>query len=369
MSQRLTLGSFKATANWPQTLNVNSSDPRFLLWLNELLYRFLNANHYVGSVQRYRICTTSACVCWPRQFETIESLDICDSPMPIRNQWFEFLENGPGLAHLGRGCQTFNSFDRGNGYAMFDDILVPSKIRLYRSFNADAAKSVTIRGFDLNGQEVFTNNGTVAGEKLTLNSTFVDSETIWMPQTFREVIKDATTGYVRAFSYDATLPPPPLSPGPNDTPLRALAVWEPTETLPNYRRSFIPAIEANRGGCCHGPVIIPSNQTQPTCRKTTVTVMAKIAFIPVANDLDFLWTSNFAALKMGMISLMKQERGDTAGARDAMQGVFDPILKRFRDGAIPLLEDELDAFQGAGTVAPLRLESGMTDRVNIVNLI
>lgn len=367
-AQRQTLGTFKATANWPQIINLTPSDPRFLLWLNELLYRFLISDLYVGSTQRYHICTHSACITWPRQFSTIESMDICDSPIPLRNGWFEFLENGPGLARTGRGCQTWNAFDRGSGFATFDDILVPSRIRLYRSYNADAAKTVTIRGFDYNGQEVLTNGGATAGEKITLSSAYVDTNTIWMPQTFREILKDPTMGYVRAYSYDANLPVPPASPGPLDTPLRQLAVWEPSETLPNYHRTLVPQIANNSGGCrsCLTNVV-SEDAPEQTCRKTSVTVVAKIAFIPVSSDLDFLWTSNFPALKMGMISLMRQERGDFAGAKAAMEGEFDPIRRRFRNGAIPLLEEELDSFQGQGTVAPLRLESAFTDRAFVYN--
>lgn len=366
MSQRLTLGSFKSMANWSSVINLAPSDSRFLLWLNELLYRFLIADLYVGSTQRYRICTNQPCITWPRQFETILAMDVCDRPITIRNGWFEFLENGPGLARLGKGCQTWNMFDRQAGFAMFDDITIPSRIRLYRQFNVDAAKTVTIRGFDANAQEVLTNAGATVGEVVTLNAPFVDTGTVWMGQTFREVLKDVTAGYVRAYSYDATLPVPPASPGPNDTPLKPLAVWEPSETLPNYRRSLIPVVGQMQNGCgCNGT----TTTTTTTCIKTSVTVVAKIAFIPVSSDLDFLWTSNFAALKMGMISLMRSERGDTAGAQAAMYGTFDPVTKKFRDGAIPLLEDELDSFQGAGTVAPLRLESGLTDRVNVINMI
>lgn len=361
---RLTLAAFKQTANWPSVINMDASDPRFLLWLNELLRRFLMPGLYVGSTQRYQICVNSNCITWPRQFETIEAMDYCDRPIPLRNYWFEFLENGPGRVKSGSGCQYFNATDRGLGFVMFDDVTVPSKIRLYTQFAADAGKTVTIRGFDNYRQEVLTNNGATAGEVMTLTNTFVDSQTVWMPQVFREVIKEPTAGYVRAFSYDASLPVPPASPGPNDTPLKPLAAWEPSETLPDYRRTFVPINISGNGCNC------VSNLSDTTCpRPVIITVRAKIAFIFVENDLDFLWTGNAPALKMGMISLMLQERGDFAGARAAMQGTFNPITKRFEDGAIPLLEQELDSFQGAGTVAPLRLESGLTDRPQIMNLI
>lgn len=367
---RHTLGSFKRTANWAQIINVDASDPQFLLWLNQLLERLLLLDLYVGSTQRYQICNNSGCITWPRQFETIEAMDVCDRPMTLRNHWFEFLENGPGRAKVGgTGCQTLNAYDRGLGFVMFDDVTVPSRIRLYTQFASDAGKTVTLRGFDRNGQEVLTNNGATAGEVLTLTNSFVDSQTVWMPQVFREVIKDATNGYVRAYSYDATLPVPPLSPGPNDTPLKPLAAWEPSETLPNYRRTTIPALPGMQGGCgCNGGFVATPASTV-CARPASVTVRAKIAFIPVASDLDFLWTGNAPALKLGMLALMREERGDMAGAQAAMNGTFNPVTKRFENGCIPLMDAELDSFQGVGTVAPLRLESVFVDRASVQNFI
>lgn len=364
---RLTLGTFKQSANWPQTINIDSSDPQFLLWLNELLSRLLNAGIYVGSTQRYQICSRSGCLTWPRQFATIEAMDSCDRPVPLRNHWFEFLENGPGRFRSGTGCQTFNAVDRGSGFVMFDDLTVASRIRLYTQFNSDTGKTVTIRGFDNNGQEVLANSGVITGEKMVLNGTYVDSATIWGPQVFRQVLKDATNGYVRAYSYDASLPPPPAAPGSSDTPLKPMAAWEPSETFPDYRRTFMPAIQGMNGGCCNG--LVPPNPPGTCTTPTTLTVLAKIAHIPVSNDLDFLWTGNLGALKLGMISLMREERGDSAGANLAMNGVWNPVFKRFENGAIPLLEQELDSFQGAGTIVPVRLEPQYLGGAGILNMI
>lgn len=353
-------------ANWSSVINIASSDSRFLLWLNELLYRLLNAGIYVGSTQRYRVCVSDGYVTWPRQIQAIYAMEVCDQPITLRNGWFEFLDNGPGMQHTGDGCYAAGAFDRGSQVCMFDDITVPSRIRLYRSYAADATKAVTIRGFDSGGNEVFTNNGATVGERMVLSSSYVDSDTIWMPQSFREAIKDVTTGYVRAYSWDATLPTPPASPGATDTPLKALAVWEPSETLPNYRRTLIPQLSGRGNGCtsCTGETV-----SDETCTPKAVTVVAKIAFIPVASDLDFLWTSNFPALKMGMIALMKEERGDIVGAQAAWNGTFDPIRRKFINGCIPLLEDELEAFNGPGVVSPVRLVNSAVGGAYVENLI
>lgn len=372
---RLTVASLKTAANWAQVLNLDTTDSRWLIYLNECLERFSHMALWDRLIARYQICVNQACITWPRSIMTLEVVDICKQPVPVHNGWFEFLENGPGRISIGScsgtsngGCSTemsvgYGAIDRGRGFAMFDDPTVASKIRLYPQLAGDVGKTVTIRGFDSNGQQVLTNAGSTVGEVLTLALPFVDSSTTWCRQVFREVIKQVTLGHVKAYSYDATLPVPPASPGPNDTPLLALADWEPDETLPDYRRSFIPSLSLNCGGTCG------CSDSSNGCDKTTVTVMAKLNHIPVTSDLDFLPFSSVSALKLGMLSVMLEERQDWVGARAAMFGTFDPIRKKYVGGAVPLLEDELDAFQGAGTVATLRLESGETDRARLTNLI
>lgn len=352
----ITLAEFKARQNWPQLLNMDSSDPRWLQLLNNATQRLLNMGLWLGTTQKYAVCVTDACLTWPRQFESILAMDVCGVPMPLRSQWHEFLENGPGLSRLG-GCSTWNAFDRGSGFAMYDDISTSSIIRLYPQYAADAGKTVTIRGLDDDYQPVLTNNGNTVGEVLTLASPYVDSTTIWGKQVIRQVIKQATRGYVRAYSYDATLPVPPAAPGPNDTPLTDLAVWEPTETLPNYRRSYIPTLA---GRCCDG---------SSGCNRTSVTVMAKIAFIPISSDLDFLPIGNAPALALAMKSVMLEERGDMAGSLVAMYGVPDPLTRRNNGGAIRLLDDELAAWQGPGLASVVRLMPANIAGAGVLNMI
>lgn len=357
MSQRITLGQFKTRFSWTQVVNMAPSDPRWLMLCNEALERLLNMGLWVGSYQRYQICTSNGQLTWPRQFDTIEVIDICGQPTTIRNQWFEFLDQGPGLWKGGCGvrpglcCSTYNYLDRGRGFVMFDDPRVYCKLRFYPQFASDVGKVINIRGYDENRQEVLTDDGATVGENVTLALPWVDTVTTWMPQVFREIIKPKTNGYVRCYSYPST---------GDQEDLTALAVWEPTETIPNYRRCVIPSLANQQGSCCNGLV--------PTTCKPTVTVMAKLAFIPLESDLDIIPLTCAPAIKMAMLSIMKQERGDTEGAHAAMWGVFNPVTRQFEDGAIPLLEAELAVYQGSGSVAPLRIERNL-DTANILNLI
>lgn len=357
---RYTLADFKTRYSWVEFLNLDSSDPRWLLVLNEAIERLMNMGLWCGTYQRYRFCTSEACLTWPRQFQTIEVVDVCGAPITVRNQWFEFLDQGPGLWQGGLNCSgtsplrcpSYNYLDRGRGYVMFDDTrAAASRIRLTTQFAADAGKVVNIRGYDSDGRWVLTDDGDTVGENVTLINGSVDTITEWGPQVFREVIKPVTKGVVSAFAYDVAI---------GDSALTSLALWEPSETIPDYRRCVIPALQ--------GLQTCGQRDAEGNLCRPTVTVMGKLAFIPLSNDLDILPLTNGPAVKMAMLSVSKQEKGDFEGARAAMHGTFNPLLRRFEDGAIPLLEMELAAFQGSGTVAPLRIERGV-DTAGVLNLI
>jgi hypothetical protein len=177
---RLTVRKLKDAVDWPQILNLDPENASWLKLLNLVLEELTNCALWDRTVHRYAICVNESCITWPRQFMGIEAMDICDYPVQLRNRWHEHLENGPGRAHAGQPYN--NSYDRGRGFVMFDDITVPSRIRLYPQNVADVGKTVTIRGYNSAGQEVLTNGGQTVGEKMTLAMPFVDSTTIWMRQ-------------------------------------------------------------------------------------------------------------------------------------------------------------------------------------------
>lgn len=357
---RMTLSQFKQLYSWVAFLNLDATDSRWLLLLNEAIERLMNAGLWCGTYQRYRVCTSEACLTWPRQFQTIEVVDVCGAPVTVRNQWFEFLDQGPGLWQGGQNCggtnplkcPSYNYLDRGRGYVMFDDTrAAASRIRLTTQFAADAGKVVNVRGYDSTGSWVLTGGGNIVGENVTLVNGSVDTVTEWGPQVFREVIKAATKGTVAANAYDVAV---------GDSVLTPLALWEPGETVPNYRRCVIPQLQ--------GLESCGVNDVNGAPCKPTVTVMARLAFIPLESDMDILPLTNGPAIKLAMLSILKQERGDSEGARAAMHGSYNPRSGRFEDGAIPLLDEELATFQGSGAVAPLRLESGLQN-AGVINLL
>lgn len=354
---RLTYADLKAAVDWAQVTNLCVTDSRFLQYLNQALPRLMNRGGYVGMFQKYAICTAGNFITLPRQFKTVEVMDVCKYPVQIRNRWFEFLENGPGRVTSQTDCAGNNTYDRGRGFAGFSDLpYAQTKIRLVPTLGADAQKTVTIRGTNSAGDYVLTNSGNIDGEKMVLAFPHVDSTTIWGKQEFRTVLKDKTKGFVKAYAYD-------WANDPGATNLTQLALWEPSETLPDYRRYEVPLITSiKKCSSCQGAV-------DYDCADVSVIVMARLQFIPIENDLDILPLGNVEAIKLAMLSVIKFERNDFDGARLAMYGGIDPVKRTYVSGAIPLLEDELDAEQGAGTIGPLRTDPYTIAGPGILNMI
>lgn len=342
---RLTYAELKSAASWAQSINLCVTDARFLQYLNQALPRLMNRGRYVGLNQKYAVCTAGSFITLPRRFQTAEVMDVCKYPVQIRNGWFEFLENGPGRVASQTDCAGNNAYDRGRGFAGFADLPYDNtKIRLVPILGADAQKTVTIRGTDSAGNYVLTNAGATDGERMVLAFPHVDSITVWGKQEFRTVLKDVTKGFVKAYAYDYLNDPGAA------TTLVQIGLWEPSETIPDYRRYEVPMVTSiKKCSSCQGAV-------NYDCADVSVIVMARMAFVPVVNDLDVLPIGNVEAIKLAMVAVMKTERNDFQGAQLAMYGGIDPVRRTYVNGAIPLLEDELDAEQGAGTIAPIRLD-------------
>ncbi len=126
------------------------------------------------------------------------------------------------------------------------------------------------------------------------------------------VQKPDTNGVVRLYEYNT-----------DTATQRALAYYEPDETVPQYRRSLIAGIGS--GGCTSGE-----------CETKTVTVMAKLRFIPVVNDTDYLPIGNIPAIKDMVQSIRKMENN-----------LFEEA-KAYEASAINELDRELREHLGDG---------------------
>jgi hypothetical protein len=197
----------------------------------------------------------------------------------VRNQWFEFQESGYGLLGESNGaCVGKQLVDRGTVVSYRDmSGETNSFIRVYPGDASDVGKTITLQGVDQNGQWIRTLSGGVwiDGEKLTLALPYVQSTKKFISLT--GVIRQATNTSSRLYEYNAT------------TLLELdLAVYDPDETLPQYRRSYL----TDR---CN------NDEDKP------VTVMAKMRHINATSVNDYLIPPSPDAIKLMVMAIRKEE--------------------------------------------------------------
>lgn len=320
----VTLGTAKTKI--ARVLGVCTTDSAVAEYLNEAQERLLNRpGKPVGSYVRYAICVNDSCLTWPRQIRSIEAFAVCDTPGQVHSSWYEFLTNGPGMLHDDDMPGT-KLVDREMA-CTFDDITageVDRNVRVTTDVAETAGTYIWLYGNDENGNWIRSQIGGVwyDGERIDLSTAPVNSTHFFT--SLVRVNKAATNGIVRLYEWNST----------TAAVVKALAYYEPSETLPIYRRSFIPGL-ADMQTC--------ENSTDD-CDNRTVTVLARLQHIPVSADNDFLVIGNLPALKLMVMAIKAEEDGDIEKAQ-----VLEAKAQRELDG-------ELAAYLGDGQMPDIRVE-------------
>ena len=310
---------------------MSPNDPRFTAIVNLATKNLVETGEmFWGLHARYQFCVTNGCIVWPSQIATIEAIAVCGNPIPVRNRWFEFLATYPGVQSDGdcnrRACGANQLLDRATpSTCAFADIIgVNKKIKVYADISEVADAKILLQGNDENGQWIrtFVDDEWIDGEYVAINAATPQLSTKFF-SSLVGVQKPITNGNVRLYEYDTDL-----------ATQRAIAIYEPDETRPWYRKQFIPGMD---GAKCCGCVGDDANTKQ-------VEVMAKLAYVPVRNDLDWLMIGNFSALESEVQSIMKRRNNL---AQEAVT---------WRALAVQTLRDELRHYLGRGAVNPMRMQ-------------
>lgn len=260
----------------------------FVAILNEAMRRLNRRGNFFDTEQLARFCLHNGCITWPRYIGTILGVKFCTcSPSEIRNNWYAIL--GP------RGCNRWMSSHtvRDNGTAStYAEITGDGKyIRAYLMKNEDAGKAVRLYGVDSNGQPLQEKVNGAWRPGLTLRLQAPYAQTTVLVRSITSVTKDVTQGNVLLYEYDTT-----------SATLRDIALYEPSETNPRYRRSVIDGFNCIPTACSENDGV----------RLRTVEVMVKLNFIDVRDDYDFLPIDNFDAIKF-MIQAIRLEEANQEG--------------------------------------------------------
>lgn len=349
MSMRLTVADMQ-NSRAAAALNVCPTSERFYQWLNEAEDLMLAQGRWWGSIQEAQFCSTDLCLVWPREVAAIEQVAICGQPVAIENGWYGFTRLLANLKQC-NGCSgSFNSNSTcGDRFgqcscghvqmrlkegtaASFATTRGSNKvIRSYPTNSLDVGKKIRYQGYDKNGIWVRTIiDGTMQdGEQVVLQLPFVDTVTVWGDGAPMAVQKEVTAQRVLVYSYDTAA-----------AVEKALAVYQPSETNPSYRVSYMPQ-GRNRGGCC-------GNVTEDGSSRITVTALVSLQHVDVSTPADWLVLQNRSAYKAAMMAVKAWEQGDVAmgnyyfyGSESAPKNARGPLRVVNRGGAIPLLQAEL----------------------------
>lgn len=277
---------------------------------------------------RLNVSRAAPYITLPREIARLEAITICDKPVPVFNQFYEYMQFGNGRMqrHRLNNVQKIRAAYTRNNEPLFTDVHNgPQLIAIYGLDAADLTgnKRVLVQGFDQNNQPIYTNDGgsTVVGEFVTLTAPFATTNNQFLRVT--GIQKDVTAGPVQIFQ---------MSPTTSEQVL--LSTLEPGEQTTSYRRYFFDCLPC---GCCpppNGP--IPDSK----CLPPQVTAIAKLELIPVVNDTDWLLFQNLEAVIEECAAVRFSEMDNASAQQQA-----EIHHKR----AVRLLNGELGHYLGVNT--------------------
>ncbi len=216
----------------------------------------------------------------PAMYSGLIGLAPC-RPMPIRNQFYEFLDESSGFLPNPNGsscqsdfCGTGAAYDRANVSTFVDLTPTGQYLRTYITDARDVGSKILVSGAtDQNGIRIYSTdvNEQVDGILLVLQTPFTTSSSIIT--SFQTIGKSVTYGDVLLKSVDAAT---------GDEVL--LSRYTASETNPAYRRYYLRSLPQ---GCCNAAT--PGN--------VLVSALAKVEYAPIYNSTDYCLIGNLPALK------------------------------------------------------------------------
>lgn len=264
------------------------------------------------------VSRTNPYITCPRGIARLEKVQVCQNPVFIQNQFYEYMDFGNG-----RMPQRFKdnfclvqAYTRNNAIT-FTDLVGTKIIRIYTTDPADynSNSRVMLQGLDPSGtvirsQDVFNQ---VQGVFVTIQSPFSDAPVQFSQLT--GIQKDKTIGNIQIFQVDPV------------TGVESLMLtMEPGEQVAGYRRYYFNNLPT---ACCVSSTNTPQN--------LQVTAIAKLDLVPVAVDTDYLLFQNLEAVIEECCSVRYSEMDNG----DAKQMAQEKHLQ-----AIRLLQGELVHYLG-----------------------
>jgi hypothetical protein len=380
---RRTYGSVKEQLARVTQNGMCATDPQLLARTNEAQERLLNKGLYAGTYGRYSVCVYGGCITLPREFESIVGYNFGQVPGQVYNEWYEFMDNGPGIAPAGDWKRLLD-----RGYVpMFRELPDQRYLKVYTDQTEDSTSTILFRGSDTYNDRIRTQEDGeyIDGERLNLSAGSGNSSVLVSGFTGNNTDGNGvyawytTTNSKPAYKninnwilnndgtnwqfLDATSTQVDLSAGNSNYPWQT--TYGLTLTLTELSRITSKAFRnvdainktATKGwvrvyavdpttGVESCVAILAPDETLPMYRRyaipgyenndgTTVTVLAKRKFIPVTSDDDDLIVTNLGALKMMAIAIEKEENNNLDEAAKYEAKALDLLREGFRNRQTP----------------------------------
>ena len=138
--------------------NIAGSCPNsaaFAQLVNDATRRIMRRGDWVGTTVPIHVCTKGGCVVWPRYVGSVRRINVCNQPIQIKNQWYEFLPYTSanwtdgnlwwGTNMFGSMCGPSATMLLQGRSPVFQDILGEGRtVRVYAVAAADLGKTVRI---------------------------------------------------------------------------------------------------------------------------------------------------------------------------------------------------------------------------------
>lgn len=284
----------------------------FIYLINSAVERLMTCGNWFGTEQLARLCVYNKCITWPRYVGTVLAVRLCQHSVDIKNHWYSIV--GPashcGLSSSGSGWAVVKDTGQAATFAEISNS-GGSFIRIYAVKKEDWGKTVKLFGVDFQGQPLQEKVAGVwqMGLTLTLASPYVQSAL--KVSRIESVLKQTSQGNVLMYEVDPDLA----------TNIKQLALYEPSETNPRYRRSDFSGLCVRGSGC--------KDANDDPIRR--IDALIKLEYIPVALPDDFLLIDDFVALKFMVQCIRFEEAGENGRAQEFELKAIRQLNLRDRD--------------------------------------
>lgn len=279
----------------------------------------------------FNVTRNSPSITLPRGIARLISVNACEYPIEVNNQFYEYVMFGSGnwpktlcgsSSATSSACRT-QGFRR-NAVCTFTDLASSGEfLRIYSENIADNGMRVMVGCRDINGTTQRQLDGAfpVQGLFATLfnpwvNLTLPGIATPLELSAITNIQKDVTIGYVHFYAVNVTT-------GAE----RLLLTMDPGETVAAYQRYYFQDLPR---GCCSAPTVTDDSVVQ-------VKAMVRLDLVPVVVDSDYLLIQSEDAIIAECQAVRFGDHDDPGGKTQAAE--------RHRE-AVRYLQGQLVLFEG-----------------------